>query len=318
MKVNKNVKNSGTSYVKILTEICHEEDIEITPFSYDWIFRLNKNGIIRYILGYQFDLNTSAVQSICNDKCATSDILSFNNISCVEHVFFMSQTKIKYLGVDGSWKRIIKMLEKYHKLVCKPNEGSSGTNVYIASNQTELEYAVDRIFRDSNSMAISPYYDIQNEYRVIVLEGKIRLIFSKQIQNVVGNGYSTLSELLFKYINDNQIESLSFELKDKNFQTILGEGEIYRFNWKHNLGQGAKPKLIEDEEITNCLTDLAIQAATALNIKFASIDIICTENSYKILEINSGVMMEHFSSFDEKNYCIAKKIYKDAINLMFS
>jgi len=55
-----------------------------------------------------------------------------------------------------------------------------------------------------------------------------------------------------------------------------------------------------------------------LNIKFASIDIIRTEGKYKILEVNSGVMMEYFAASSSENYETAKKIYREAILLMFS
>jgi glutathione synthase/RimK-type ligase-like ATP-grasp enzyme len=37
---------------------------------------------------------------------------------------------------------------------------------------------------------------------------------------------------------------------------------------------------------------MAVQAADAIGIRFASIDIVRAAGSWKVLEINSGVMME--------------------------
>ena len=46
--------NSESNYVAIIREICAEEGIELQSFSFDWIFRLTKNGKTGFILGYQF------------------------------------------------------------------------------------------------------------------------------------------------------------------------------------------------------------------------------------------------------------------------
>lgn len=93
--------NSQRSIVKIIKEICFENGISYESFSYDWIFRLSNNKKVAHIFGYQFDNNSAAAQLICADKCATSDILLFNCVPAVKHVFFMSPIDINYVGVSG-------------------------------------------------------------------------------------------------------------------------------------------------------------------------------------------------------------------------
>ena len=53
--------NSESNFVRIIREICEEEQISLQSYSFDWIFELQKHGKVRYILGYQFDLNTASV-----------------------------------------------------------------------------------------------------------------------------------------------------------------------------------------------------------------------------------------------------------------
>jgi glutathione synthase/RimK-type ligase-like ATP-grasp enzyme len=53
-----------------------------------------------------------------------------------------------------------------------------------------------------------------------------------------------------------------------------------------------------------------------LSIQFASVDIIETNNEMRVLEVNSGIMMEKFIQAANENYAIAKKIYQQAINMM--
>ena len=65
---NKTMENSKSSYVKIINEICAEEGIKLSSYSYDWAFCLRKDQKRAFILGYQFGLNPSSVQQVCNDK----------------------------------------------------------------------------------------------------------------------------------------------------------------------------------------------------------------------------------------------------------
>jgi len=63
-------------------------------------------------------------------------------------------------------------------------------------------------------------------------------------------------------------------------------------DWRHNLDFGARPVLLESGEAREACINIAINAAQAIGIRFASIDIVRVEGSWKVLEINSGVMME--------------------------
>ncbi|MGY4628039.1 ATP-grasp domain-containing protein [Bradyrhizobium sp. USDA 4486] len=63
-------------------------------------------------------------------------------------------------------------------------------------------------------------------------------------------------------------------------------------DWRHNLDAGAKPVLLEDGEIRTACAKLAIDAASAIGITFASIDVVRVDGAWRVLEINSGVMME--------------------------
>ncbi|GHU32787.1 hypothetical protein FACS1894166_06820 [Bacilli bacterium] len=57
------------------------------------------------------------------------------------------------------------------------------------------------------------------------------------------------------------------------------------------------------------LSKLALSAVKATGIDFASVDIIQIGDTFQILEINSGVMLERFATYSKTNYQIAKRIY---------
>lgn len=310
------MNNSQRSIVKIIQEICAEEEITCDSFSYDWIFRLSKNGKTAHIFGYQFELNSSTAQLICADKSATSDLLSHNHIPVVQHTFFMSPTNLKYVGASGNWTRLMAMLAEHGKLVCKPNEGSGGENVYLVSNQFELEQAAYKIANNSRAMAVAPYYRVENEYRVVVLHSRVKLIYSKNIPFVQGDGTSTVGQLLISFLQEHTDYGLDLDLSEGDHSIVPDAGERFYLNWKHNLGQGATPVMVQDAKTIAALSELALRAAQTVGIEFASVDIIKTGDQYLVLEINSGIMMEFFSQMDARHYSIAKSIYQEAIRSM--
>lgn len=309
------MQNSERMLVKIVNEISKEEGINIESFSHDWIIKLEKNEKIGYIMGYQFGLNSASVNSICCDKSAASEIMQSFKIPHVEHYFFMSPINQKYIGENGNWEKISELLYKFGSLVCKPNEGTGGNGIYHVTNQYELENASYKIFKNNRAMAISPFYNIENEFRTIVLDSKVKLIYSKERQYVVGDGIKSLKDLVLEkpeiFTKPNTASMI--DLNNSEFEKILRKNEKYYINWKHNLGQGAKAIETINDDIKEEVIKLVNLVVSKLNIRFASIDVVKCNDSYRVLEINSGVMMENYAQQDESTYEKAKTIYKEAI-----
>ena len=158
----------GKQLMKIVKEICKEEKIQFSSYSNDYILQLEANKKVMYIIGNRFPNNNASAEQICNDKAALAGILSTYSIPHVPHIYFDSPLQADYCSSEGTWKNLQLLLKKYGKLVCKVNKGTGGNNVYRVTNQRELEVATLEIFRISRSMAVSPYFDIKNEYRVVI------------------------------------------------------------------------------------------------------------------------------------------------------
>ena len=105
---------------------------------------------------------------------------------------------------------------------------------------------------------------------------------------------------------------------DEHQLDVLESGQRYALNWKHNLGQGAAPEIVQDTALMARLSDLALKAVKAVGITFASVDIIQVKNQMMVLEINSGIMMDHFSQTSDAHYQMAKSIYREAIEKLLS
>jgi glutathione synthase/RimK-type ligase-like ATP-grasp enzyme len=86
-------------------------------------------------------------------------------------------------------------------------------------------------------------------------------------------------------------------------------------DWRHNLEFGARPLLLEQGEARDASVAIAIGAARAIGIRFASIDVVCVGGSWQVLEINSGVMMEALSRFYPD---LVYAIYDAALDKLFN
>jgi len=63
-------------------------------------------------------------------------------------------------------------------------------------------------------------------------------------------------------------------------------------NWRHNLDAGAEPVLLQQGVVRERCVELAIAAAKSIDLRFGSIDVVRVDDAWRVLEINSGVVME--------------------------
>lgn len=179
------------------------------------------------------------------------------------------------------------------------------------------EYAVGKIMHSLGIPYAEYCYETENIYRTIVLDGEIKLIYLTQRPCIIGDGVNHLGSLILKYFSRDGNDILNADIPNVNFMRILDEGEPFYFNWKHEFEQREKITIIENVKIKDRIQDIAQMVAQKMHVRFASIDIVDCDGKYKVLGINSNVMMEHFSQQDKDSYNIAKEIYREVILKMF-
>ncbi len=302
------IKNGDRLIWKILKEICAEEGIEFRSYCRDWMAELRKGDKKTFVCGYQLEINSAAAQLIARDKCAAGEILAANGVPAAEHHLFIVPTEVSYLGMSSSWRDMTALLEKYGKVVLKDNEGTGGRNVYKVENQSQLEAAAHKLFSVCRTISVSPFYEIEGEYRVIVFKGRAELVFAKNRLFVTGDGKATVSALAVEKYGGTD------EYTEAELRRVPLAGEKVYLTWKHNLGRGAKPEELCGGELYDELCRLAAGAASAINAKLASVDVISVDGRLMVLEINSGIMMENFGVLSGKNYDTAKRIYKESVD----
>ena len=235
-------------FVDAIRRYCRARDIACEVKSQGWLVIMQRGERRHLAFGYDVGLNSAMAHRIANDKSATAEVLAHSSIACVPHTLFLTPALSKLRSsINKIWEGMLDQLESYPEgIVVKPNEGTSGRSVFLVTTEEELERATKDVFSSHLSLAISPFVEIEQEVRVILLDGEARVVYSKE------------------RISD----------------------------WRHNLDFGARPILLEQGEAREACIAMAIQAANAIGIRFASIDIVRVAGSWQVLEINSGVMME--------------------------
>lgn len=310
------IHNNDRLLVEILEAECKKQGVIFTPYSHKWIIELAKGEKRTQVFGYHWALNSSTAQKFAQDKAAASEMLEAHGVPTVEHNLFLKSSMRKYVDLKGNWPVMMAYAQKNHwRLVAKPNEGTGGKNIFFIADQVDLEEAVQELFALDRSLVLSPWYDISAEYRTVILNGEIMLQYGKHIPVVVGDGQQTLTELLQQAGFDEEVDEIRKREPDLQPDSVLQEGREVRVLNQHNLSGGAEAKIVEDEELKKRISEIVRAAADAIGITFASIDVVQVGDELKVLEINSGVMMEHFARQSQEHYEIARTIYAKALEL---
>ena len=291
---------------EIIKEIGKELNIKVTFLSDAWAMVLEKDNKKRYITGYQFDLNGHGIGKLLDDKGLFYELLKYLNIPIIDHYVIYC----KYNKED-----VLKYFKEHNnEIIVKGCLGNSGLEVFKVNNEEDLFKVMDKLFLGQPYIALCPYYHIKNEYRVIILNNEIKLIYGKIRPKIIGDGKKTIKELAQEY------DEFYIENEDKidNPNYIPKLNEEIELTFKFNLFSGAKSFMDIDPDLKKQIGDLALRVTKEAGIMFTSVDVINTiDNRLLVMEANSGIVMNNFIKQHKDGYRIAYDIYKEAVIKMF-
>jgi hypothetical protein len=348
-------QNSERAVVRIVREVADELGVRVEAYGEGWILRLSKRVAggerVRFLYGYGFDLNSAATHAIACDKAATAECLAGQGIACVEHRLFLHPKMAAFVPHKGNWEAMLRFAREHRfDVVVKDNGGTGGRGVYRCRDEVQLEHAVYRIFDQTHALALSPFYDAPVEHRFVVLGGRCEVAYTKLRPTVTGDGRRTVLEILAERMTmegaAGPVARLISSLDEAGegaagLAEVLPAGVTRLLNWRHNLGQGATVRMLDVGAVTGAEAEalrLALEAARALNLVFGSVDVIevagaegTKENlkseisnlksetrSPRVLEVNSGLMMEFLARSLDGGYEMARRVYRRAFEMMFA
>jgi glutathione synthase/RimK-type ligase-like ATP-grasp enzyme len=312
--------SSQRIFVDAIRKYCLTHGIAIEVRSEGWLIVLRRGERRHLAFAYDVGLNSAIAHQIANDKAATADVLNLSGVPCIPHTLFLGPKLAAYAPASGSWETVLGLLDEYPAgLVVKPNEGTSGDCVFLVTTRPKLEVAATRIFSAYPSLAVSPYVEIEDEVRVVLVDDLPVVVYSKDRPFVVGDGKRSLLELALAATSAAQrsamLSGMITDLDRGDLDAIVPAGHRHVLNWRHNLDSGARAVLLEQGEARDACVDIAIKAAKAIGIRFGSIDVVRVGGAWQILEVNAGVKMEALSRSHPE---LAYAAYEAALDKVFA
>jgi glutathione synthase/RimK-type ligase-like ATP-grasp enzyme len=291
------VLTSQRIFLESVKKYCLAHNIAIEVRSGGWLLVMQRGSQRRVAFGYEVGLNSAAAHLIASDKAAAAETMKLARVPCIPHTLFLGPKLSAHVPGSGSREAMRELLDQHpHGLVVKPNEGTSGEAVFRVTTKQQLELAVERIFAAYPSLAISPYVEIEDEVRVVLLDDRALIVYSKQRPSVIGDGRRSLRELALAMTpaerQSSVLQIIADDFGEADLDAIPSAGQRHMLNWRHNLDSGAEPVLVNDGDIRDACVGLARDAAAAIGIRFGSIDVVRAGGAWQILEVNSGVKME--------------------------
>jgi len=197
-------------------------------------------------------------------------------------------------------------------IVVKPKSTNYGLGISIfhtPAKQEQYDQALEIAFKEDRQILVEEFVS-GTEYRFFVLDGKTIAVLRRDPCNVIGDGQSTIAQLVevknqsslrgldhrypLEKIQLGNTEKLMLEVQGYTIESILGKNVKVNLRENSNISTGG-----DSIDMTDAMPQsykcIAEQAAEALDVKITGIDILIPElvedGEYSIIEANFNPAM---------------------------
>ncbi len=255
---------------------------------------------------------------------------------------WMTRQFLKRAGIRQAKGLLLKPDFNSHELdaihfpaVVKPADTDHGIAVSTnIQNKSDLQDAISKAFRFSKRVIVEEYFPGQ-EYRFLVIDGKVRAIAFREPANITGDGTRPIQKLIeYKNIGrgtDYRHPLLQIQVDDEverhlaaqqlSLDTVLDVGQKIYLRKNSNLSTGGDSIDVTDE-MPDFYKTVAEQAALAADLHIAGIDIIIDDwkatpstDHYIVVELNAPAMLSmHDFPYIGKNRQVEKYVLDSILN----
>ncbi|MFH0332607.1 bifunctional glutamate--cysteine ligase GshA/glutathione synthetase GshB [Clostridium perfringens] len=239
---------------------------------------------------------------IMENKLVTKDILRENNIRVPKGK--------DYENIDEAKKDF--RLFKDEKIVIKPKSTNFGLGISIFPGEysrEDYDKAVEIAFREDSSILIEEFMT-GKEYRFLVIGEEVVGILHREPANVIGNGESTIEELVFEKNKDplrgkgyktplekiklGEIEEMFLKNQGLSFKYIPKNGEKIYLRENSNISTGGDSIDFTDK-IHPSYKEVALKSAKAVKALICGVDMVIDDIEEEAKEKNHGIIELNFN-----------------------
>jgi D-alanine-D-alanine ligase-like ATP-grasp enzyme len=217
--------------------------------------------------------------------------------------------------------------------VVKPNSGTQGIGVSLVYNKIEFYRAMRLVFSGDKVTLVQKYL-VGKDYRLVVLDKKVISAYERIPLNVIGDGKSTIKQLLNvkqkQFIvssRDTRINikdpRILIKLKHQklSFRSVLEKGQRIFLLDNANLSTGGD-SIDVTGKVHKFFTKLAINLTQDMGLRLCGVDIIVNgdiskkTNEFWILEINAAPGLDHYVKMGKTQEKIVEDLYFQVLKHM--
>lgn len=259
------------------------------------------------------------------NKVVTKKILDKNNIK--------SPKGDEFFSLDEAIKKAHKYVNK--AIVVKPKSTNFGLGISIfkeGPKVEEIEEAFKLAFEHDNTVLVEEFIK-GKEYRFLVIGDKVPGILHRVPANVVGDGKSSIRELVqeknksslrgkgyktpLEKINLDNNAKLFLKHLGKDFDYVAEKDEIVYLRENSNISTGGD-SIDYTDLIPEKFKDIAVESAKAVGANICGVDMMIEDykdedSNYAIIELNFNPAI-HIHSFPYKGK--EREIAKEILNIL--
>lgn len=273
------------------------------------------------------------VQATKTNKDMYANILMLENKYMTKKILDEANINVPYGKTITSIKEVDYNVFKEKKMVIKPLDTNFGLGISIleiTEDKKQIDKALELAFSYSDKIIVEEFFEGQ-EYRFLVIDDELVSIVKRIPANVIGDGKSTIEELVREKnnsklrgkdykrplekmeIGDFENNFLALQNKDKFYVPEVNEIVYLREN--SNISTGG-----DSEEVYDLMSDYfkeeAIKASKAMGVNICGVDMIISKDyqDYVIIEanFNPAIQMHTYPYFG-----IGKNVAKKVLDLLF-
>ncbi len=285
------------------------------------------NGRQSYFWHNKFNLNSVSAARIAADKGYTVFFLESFGFRVPRTRTFFREDFRRHLGSKCGLSAAYRYARELGwPVYLKPCRRSQGEGIALATKRSEFYDAARSIFRRDRTLLVQERC-CGRDYRLVVLDGDVISAYERVPLTVIGDGGSTIAELLNEKQRDFDAEGrdttipvsdprLGAMLRRQRLRlaSVLPRGHAVRLLEVANLSCGGTSIDIT-EQLHSDINNLAGKIAAALDLRFAGVDLLTADatqplGDYVVLEVNSAPGLDHYGGSGPEHEGRIDALYK--------
>ena len=293
-----------------------------------------RNGRKRYFRYSSLDLNPLGASEIAKDKDYANFFMKQMGYPTVPGKTFFSDAWCRAIGsrrdINAAYRYAVKL---GFPVIVKPNSGSQGVGVFKVYTKAEFYRAMRFVFsRDRISLVQWPISG--NDYRVVVLDNRVISAYQRVPLNVVGDGNSTVHQLLLRkqgrfdaVSRDTRIRMDDIRAAQKpkrqkfTMRSVLRREQVVYLLDNANLSSGGEA-IDVTKKVYPEFGAIAVRLTRDMGLRLCGVDLMIDGDisekpaRYWVLEVNSAPGLDHYVKAGQEQAKTVEEMYLQVLKTM--